>query len=126
MLHGFEHHTHELTDDEKRLLPAFIAGLKNKIGEENAITNAQIQKAFLESPAWQVKIPDARVRKIISYIRVKGLVYGLCASQKGYYVAKTKSDLTNYLETWRIRIASQIAVYEALKKDHDKWNNDQQ
>ena len=69
MINGFEGYTDELSDHEKELLPAFIAGLKTKIGKENAITNKAIQKAFQENDKWNISIPDARVRKIINFIR---------------------------------------------------------
>lgn len=121
MINGFEGYTDELSDHEKELLPAFIAGLKNKVGKENAITNKAIQKAFQENDKWNISIPDARVRKIINFIRIKGLVPGLCASSNGYYVAKDQEEYTAYMEGLNDRIQAQIAVWDALKKQYPTW-----
>lgn len=115
MINDFEKYTEELSDDEMKLLPAFVAGLRNKIGKQNAITNKAIQKAFRESEKWNLNIPDARVRKIINHIRINGLVNGLCASSNGYYVAANDQELSDYLEGLKQRIGSQLMVYDALE-----------
>jgi len=121
MIKDFEGYTEELSDDELKLVPAFCAGLKSKIGKENAITNKAIQKAFQENEKWNLKIPDARVRKIINYIRVNGLGKGLCASSNGYYVAKNQEELEGYLEGLKQRIRSQLSVYDALEFQYIEW-----
>lgn len=115
MIKDFEGYTEELSDEEMKLVPAFCAGLRSKIGKQNAITNKAIQKAFQENEKWGIKIPDARVRKIINHIRVNGLVNLLCASSNGYYVAANDEEISDYIEGLRQRIRSQLAVYDALE-----------
>lgn len=121
MIEGFEKYTEELSEDEKALLPAFVAGLKSKKGKANAITNKAIQAAFQANEKWQMKIPDARVRKIINHIRVNGLVNGLCASSNGYYVAADQNELKEYLDGLRQRISSQMMVYDAVEYQLKEW-----
>jgi len=121
MIEGFEKYTEELSDEEVKLLPFFVVGLKGKKGKANAITNKAIQKAFHENPKWNLKIPDSRVRKIINHIRVNGLVNGLCASSNGYYVAADQNELKEYLEGLRQRISSQMMVYDAVEFQLNQW-----
>jgi hypothetical protein len=121
MIEGFEKYTEELSEDEKALLPSFVRGLKGKKGKQNAITNKAIQAAFQAHEKWQIKIPDARVRKIINHIRVNGLVKGLCASSKGYYVASNQQELEEYLEGLSQRISSQMMVYDSVEWQLMEW-----
>ena len=121
MIKGFENFTEELSDEEMKLLPFFVIGLKGKKGKENAITNKAIQKAFQENQKWNLKIPDSRVRKIINHIRVNGLVNGLCASSNGYYVAADQNELKEYLEGLKQRISSQMIVYDSLEFQINQW-----
>jgi hypothetical protein len=98
-------------------VPGFINGLKTKIGKSNAISNKSIREAYLEKG---IKISDARVRKIINFIRIKGLVKMLCASSFGYYVASNDQEFKEYLKGLEERINSQSAVYYALMQ---QWTN---
>lgn len=123
MIRDFEGYTEELSEEEMKLVPAFVAGLKSKIGKKNAITNRQIQKAFQAHERWKIDIPDARVRKIINHIRVNGLVMGLCASSKGYYVASSNQELEDYLEGLKQRIRSQLAVYDSIEYQKNLMRN---
>ena len=76
MIKGFEHITFELTKDEMELLPTIIRGLTKKKGKTNAVTSTKICEAL--------KIDAPRLRKMISYIRVNDLIFGLCSSSNGY------------------------------------------
>ena len=85
MIKGFEHITFELTKDEMNLLQTIIKGLITKKGKANAITGIKICEAM--------NIDPSRLRKMISYIRVNDLIFGLCSSSNGYYIAETLIEL---------------------------------
>lgn len=117
MITNFERETHDLSQEEMDLVPGFINGLKTKIGKSNAISNKSIRNAYQERG---IKISDARVRKIINFIRIKGLVKMLCASSSGYYVAANDKEFKEYATGLEERINSQTAVYRALMR---QWMN---
>lgn len=95
MLTGFENITHDLTDEEMKLVPVFIKGFQDKIGPSKAVTN----KVIVERLGKKYKISDARVRKIINHIRNHNLVPGLVASSQGYYVTRDPEELRRYIES---------------------------
>jgi len=124
MIRNFEDQTDPLSPEESILVPKFIQGLKTKIGKEKAISNKQIQNAFLTKS--NIKIPAARVRKIINYIRINGKLDNLCATSKGYYVASNKEEMDDYLLSLIERISAQTEVYDSLlfQKNNTHWNED--
>lgn len=115
MIIGFTTETEPLNDEEKRLVPQFVNGLKTKIGKDKAITNNEIRLAFEKRG---VKIPPARVRKIINYIRINGLVELLCASSKGYYVAAVDKEIVEYMVGLKSRVEAQNLVLNKLKEQY--------
>jgi len=115
MIQGFNEQTNPLNEEEIKLLPGFIKGLTTKIGKENSITNKEIRAKY---KSIGINIPDARVRKIINHIRIKGYVKNLCATSNGYYVAKTKKEIEDYLKGLKERIESQNYVYQKLVEQY--------
>jgi hypothetical protein len=97
MLSCFEDYTHDLTEKEKALVSFFVLGFENKRGSENAITNSKIRATILDRKG--IKISDARVRKIINYIRIYDLVPGLIATSRGYYVSADPEEILKYIES---------------------------
>ena len=76
-------------------------------GKEMAVSGSLIcEKMNLKGP---------RLRKIINYIRVKNLHYGLCSCGKGYYTANTLKELEECVISFKQRIASQVKVLNALE-----------
>jgi len=115
MINGFNEQTNPLNDDEMKLLSGFVKGLSSKIGKENSITNKDIRTKYQNIG---IIIPDARVRKLINHIRIKGYVKNLCATSNGYYVARTKEEFEDYLKGLKDRIDSQMYVYQVLVKQY--------
>lgn len=104
MITNFEKETHELNDYERDvLLPLLVKGLRTKMGKENAVTNKQICKALKERGH---KINDARVRKIVQYIRLNGLVHLVIATSKGYYLATNTEEVEKYIRSLSERLSA--------------------
>lgn len=93
----FEPETSKLTEYEmNKLLPIMVKALKNKVGKENAITNAYMVEKMREHG---YDLTEIRVRKIINYIRTHGLIDCLMASNKGYYISTDKNEMNNYCQS---------------------------
>ena len=58
---------------------------------------------------------EARVRKCINHIRLKGLVRNLIANSNGYYVATTTEEARNWSESARERARAIWAVADAVE-----------
>ena len=107
MLKNYENITFELTDQEKKILPQIIKGLNTKKGRKNAITGDKICEAMYISPP--------RLRKIISYIRVNNLIFGLCSANNGYYIADNLQELQECIISLKQRIHTQVKVLNSLE-----------
>ena len=108
MLKGYEDITYELTEDEKKILPVIIKGLLNKKGKENAVSGTIIQN--------KMNLSGARLRKIIGYIRTHDLIFGLCSTKTGYYVASNLNELEDCMISLRQRLFTQIKTLHSLEK----------
>ena len=108
MLKGYENITYELTDEEKEVVPLIVKGLLKRKGKENAVTNKEIQDAL--------DLTSARVHKIINYIRINDLIFGLCSSGNGYFMAKDLEELNDCMISLKQRIYSQMKTLHALEK----------
>lgn len=120
MLEGFEDITYELTKEEQALVSEFVRSFESgHHGPDQAITNKQINEAY---KAKGRMVGEARVRKIMNYIRVNALVPRLIATSKGYYVAESKEQLTNYIKSLNQRIREIQRVERAMGKQLMQWN----
>lgn len=114
MIPGFTPQTEPLNDYEQTvLLPVICSGLRNKIGEARAVTNATITRA-MRGAGYQLN--EARVRKIINHIRTRGLVKWLIATSKGYYIATSSQDVEQYIDSLRGREEAIRAVRQAMEQ----------
>ena len=103
-----------LNNFELTCLPVIVngIGLRPK-GKKKPITNLQIQKVM---KGWGYgELSDARVRKIISYIRNNNLLPLLCANSNGYFVAENLTEFDKYLDTFAKRVNTQIKTLNELK-----------
>ena len=120
MINGFERETAPLTDYEKdTLLPLLVRGLSSKIGKNMAVSNKYIVSRLIKQG---YKIDEARVRKIINHIRLKGLVPCLVATSAGYYIATDEEELREYIESLRGRESAIRAVREAIEEQAQTSN----
>lgn len=121
MLTGFENETHDLTDYElQQVLPAIRSGLLVREGANRAVTNKTIV-AGLERKLG-IKTNEARVRKVINYIRNKNMIPRLIASSKGYYIASSRQEVIDYIESLKGRENAikqvRVAMEEQLQSFH--------
>ena len=107
MINDFEYITYELTESELELVPIIMKGINLRVGKDLAVSGTLICE--------KMKIKGARLRKIINYIRVNNLIYGLCSCGKGYYIARTLEELEGCIISLRQRVASQVRVLNALE-----------
>lgn len=115
----FEEITQSLSFEDKQLVAPMMRGLLEHKGKANAITSKRIIQGFASKEKWRsYRLTGARVRKIIHHIRVNGLVWGVCSSSKGYYVAKTKKELKDNCVSLRQRLSSMKYALEALEAQY--------
>ena len=114
MIPGHEHETEPLTDAEMVLVPKFIAGLRSKVGKENAITASQMAEGIKRSLG--VTVTGPRIRKIINYIRRNALVPRLMATSDGYYIAADRAELVAYIDGLKQRESAIAAMRMAIEK----------
>ena len=112
MITRFEEETHELTNQEETLVKLMVIGLSKNIGKEKIITNKQMQQGF-KSQGY--KVGDARIRKMIHFIRVKGLINNLVSTNKGYYIATDFEDVQEYVQSLTERRNSIDEVINSFK-----------
>lgn len=113
MINGFKKETQELSKFEHTLVPIMVKGLLGRQGKSEAITNKQICEVL--KPHYS-KINQARVRKIIHYIRCNRLVTNLIATSKGYYRAQNQKELDDYRESLIQRINSIAELNNSFEK----------
>ena len=115
MINNFEKQTAKLTAYEKvKVLPVVCEWLKNHQGKEQVISNKQMRKALNEQGYF---VSGVAMRKIISHIRLNGLVSCLLANGDGYYVSTDQYEVKHYIESLRQRADSICAVADALEED---------
>ena len=124
MITGFEKQTEPLTDQEREVfLPPIIKGLRVKVGKEKAVTNKDIVRGLKAN--CDIKIGEARVRKMINYIRNKDIIPCLIATSKGYYIAETKDEMLDYIDSLYGRVEAIEADALSMKRQMlARWPDD--
>jgi len=101
MIINWELYTHELTDQEKKIVPRVIQGIVKRVGKQNAIKNAKMcQQLRIEGHL----ISGPRLRKILNFIRSTGIIRNIVATSDGYFIATTQKDLDDYRESINARV----------------------
>jgi|ERR1044072_889617 hypothetical protein len=96
-MEGFEDIMYDLTDFEKdKCMPVLLGELPKHKGKENAIKNKDIRFLF---DSMGLTVSEARVRKLISYIRIRNMVNGLIATSAGYYISNDPAEVTRYMKS---------------------------
>ena len=125
MIKGFSNETSPLNDYELRvLLPVILAGLKDKQGKRNAVTNGYII-GRLKQQGYRIDAP--RLRKVINHIRTNDLIPGLMATSEGYFLAEGEQELMDYEDSLRGREEAIKAVRLAIARQRRMlYTEDQQ
>ena len=114
MIKGCSNETSPLNDYELRvLLPVILAGLKDKQGKRNAVTNGYIIGRLKQQG---YRIDAARLRKVINHIRTNDLIPGLIATSEGYFLAEDEQELMDYEDSLRGREEAIKAVRLAIAR----------
>ena len=90
-----------------------LTGLRTKVGQDKAVTSAEIIRVLKAEP-YNFKINGARVRKVINYIRLNGIVRNLVATSKGYYIEQDPKAVELYKQSLRERIGAIEAVLNSF------------
>lgn len=122
MINGFEKETHDLSQYEiSVLVPQVVEILINKIGKQNSITNDRIREIINQH---KVILTNCRLRQIIHYIRIKGLVKCLIATNKGYYISNDVEEFMGYIDSLTQRENSIRSIRYALLEQEGEVFND--
>ena len=124
MIETFVKQTKPLDEYESgTLLPIMVKCLSRHVGKNAVITNSKMRERL---SLFGHNVGGARIRKLISHIRLHGLVECLIATGKGYYVTRSVEELEKYIESLRGRIEAIQAVIDALLKQLEKLKQKQQ
>jgi hypothetical protein len=113
MVTNFENITTELTDYEMSIVPAIISGFK-RYSKENPIKSADIVERFNNYNGSKI-LNDARLRKIVNFIRANGLL-PLIATSSGYYVSTDKEEIEKQIKSLIQRSNAILNCANGLKK----------
>ena len=113
MIEGFDRETQPLTEDEMRMVPKIILGMRNKVGKARAITSTNICKGM---KANGYDLNDSRLRKIMNHIRINNLLPCICGSGKGYYIAGDREEMENYIRSLTGRLQAMVALRNSMEQ----------
>lgn len=99
MIKGFEHITKPLSNEEKDLIPVIVKGFKFHVGKQNIISGKEIIKRMTSN---NYKINEARLRKIINYIRSNGIA-PICSNARGYWYSNSINEMKSQIESLKQR-----------------------
>jgi len=120
MIPGFEEFTEDVTSSELEAINMIANGLNARVGVVNAITNAEARKMLYINKG--VNVSDPKFRKFIQYIRAYNLCPMLCASSKGYWIAKDREEYIKYREAFSSRVRA-MKFTESCMFHFDMENN---
>ena len=120
MIKNFERETCPLTDYEKdELVPLVVQVLQHCKGKKYALSN----KNFINRWGSGYKLNPARFRKVINYIRNKGMIKGLITTSKGYYIAQSRQELEDYIKSLQGRENAVKELRKNITKQMNKLYN---
>jgi hypothetical protein len=129
MVTGFEQFSYELNQFEtQHILPIVITkwqkrkshfkkvSMKQMIDSVNQVCVEQdIRCTTGKNKGKHYKIDGPRMRKIIHYIRVRGIVKDLVATSKGYFRSDDPQEIKNFIKSCRERANSFLEVANAME-----------
>jgi hypothetical protein len=115
MITNFEEITSELNSDEQKIVQILVKRFREKPGRQNEITNKKIVAAIDQH--FSIKTNEARIRKVINFIRINSLLPGLIATSSGYYLTANPKELQTYIQSLKEREEAIRAVRNAAEQD---------
>lgn len=113
MVTNFENITYDLTKQELDLVPIIVSGMQRYMGNEHAIKGPKIVEGLkISNP--KSKCTEARLRKIVNYIRAKGIA-PIMATSKGYYWSTNKDEIKKQIQSLNERANGILAAANGLK-----------
>lgn len=118
MITNFEGVTNPLTDDEMKLVPYIMDGLRKR-DKDHPIKGAEIcerMQAFKKTIGIKEKpkLTDARLRKIINYIRINALL-PIGATSNGYFCITDYLELEGQIKSLKERADAIYAAADGIK-----------
>ena len=117
MITNFEDITHELSEEEMKIIPILLRGFKSHT-EKEPIKAPEIVKAMNHHISYMelnFKMTDARLRKCVNYIRCKGLL-PLIATSNGYYVSYDREVIESQIRSLTERANSIRRCADGMQK----------
>lgn len=121
MITNLEEITEELTKEEIQLLKPLIKGFSTH-GVNNPIKTKEIilgMNHYTEMKGLKIKMTGARLRKMVNFIRVNGLL-PVIGTSRGYYVSYNKAELAMAIDSLEERARSISNAAIGLRKIRDK------
>lgn len=112
MITNFEDITTKLSQDEYRLVTPIIKAFK-RITKDNPIFAGQIVLA-IKSTRPDIKFDQVKLRKLVSFIRQKGMI-PLIATSKGYYCSYDIAEIDKQIKSLRERAMAIESAAEGLE-----------
>lgn len=112
MITNFEDITTKLSQDEYRLVTPLIKAFE-RITKSNPIFAGQIVLA-IKSTRPDIKFDQVKLRKLVSFIRQKGMI-PLIATSKGYYCSYDISEIDKQIKSLRERAMAIESAAEGLE-----------
>lgn len=119
MITNFEGITSPLTEDEMKIIPYLVDGLKRR-SKANPIKGEDICNRLQEfkkniGVSEKPKLTDSRLRKMINYIRINGLL-PVGATSNGYFCITDRLEIEKQVKSLKQRAEAINAAAEALNK----------
>lgn len=118
MLTGFEDITYDITEEEK-VISREIWKMLNKA--DRPLTNGDIEGQLATA---NIHTSAPRIRKMIAWMHTNGYLPRLIATSEGYYFAKNREELRNYISSLEGRINAIGARYQAAVYDLKVWKSE--
>lgn len=110
MITGFEEQTMPLTEVERKILPHIV----DYIGTGKQVLSTDISAHVFTKT--NERVPGARIRKIINYIRTNDLLPCVVATSNGYKVEESELNIMRYIDSLDGRIEAIIEVKKSMER----------
>jgi hypothetical protein len=119
MITNFEGITSPLTEDEMKLIPYLVDGLKKR-DKNNAIKGEEICNRLQDFKknigiSDKPKLTDSRLRKMVNYIRINGLL-PVGATSNGYFCITDRMEIEVQVKSLKQRAQAINAAADALNE----------